>query len=238
MGLFSRKAKDLGEDISNLKQGTQIEITSITDKECKFISHSKLEEFTKKDELLISLPISDGNVVKLSKNMEYSIVFKTPKGIFKNFMKVKEYFSEGNNKYVRIKLSDKTQKLQRREGYRLEVSTEIDFDIVKEKIEETFFSEKPLLFKGESVDISNGGIKFLSDKELEEGDLIKIKFTLGEKILSSIGVILHLETLENKNFNYEYKLKFQIIDTDSKEYISKYIFDKQRELLKTMKNNL
>lgn len=237
MGLFSRKAKDLGEDISNLKQGTQIEITSITDKECKFISHSKLEEFTKKDELLISLPISDGNVVKLSKNMEYSIVFKTPNGIFKNFMVVKEYFSEGNNKYVRIKLSDKTRKLQRRESYRFEVSTEIDFDIVKEKIEETFFSEIPLLLKGESVDISSGGVKFLSNEELEEGNLIKIKFALGEKTLYAIGTILHLEVLENKNFNYEYKLKFEMINRDSIEYISKYIFDKQRELLKTMKKN-
>lgn len=235
MRIFGKKKKELGEDITNLKLGTKVEITKIEDKEYKFAHNSKLEEFLAPDEVIILTPISKGMIVRLPQNIKYTIIFKTKKGLFKNVMKIEEYFIKDGIPYMRIKLLEDTKRIQRRQCFRLETSIDFKFDIVEEKTEEVFYSDDPLLSNGRTEDISSGGMKFLSNEEVAEGDIVKIEFTLGEELIYAIGVILHSENTINKPFKYCYKMKFEMIDKEDREYLSKYIFEEQRNNSKTIK---
>lgn len=234
MGIFDKKDNFKGEDISKLKIGTKIEISKLNS-ESDFFHTSKLEEFISNQEIIILVPISKGALIKLPKNSKYTIIFKTTNGLFKNTMQIDDYLLKDGIPLLKIKLLEPTIKIQRRDCFRLSLKLDFKFDVVPENTEEIFLSEDPLLSKGRTEDISNGGIKFLSNEELEEGNIIKSLMILHGFFILTIGKILHKEETINNPFKFSYKLKFERIDNKSKEFISKYIFEEQRQSLKNKK---
>lgn len=237
MAFFNKKNKIKGEDISGIKLGTRIEISRL-DSNGDFFHNSSLEEFISEDELLILVPISKGSLIKLSKDFEYIIVFKTPKGLYKNRMKILDYILKDEIPFLKIKLLDPTIKIQRRDCYRLNIGLEFKFDPVEENTEDILFCQDPLLSKGITEDLSNGGIKFLSNEELNVDDLIKCLLIFEDCFIVVIGRVLHIEKTINNPLKYSYKLRFERISQNDRELISKFIFNKQRQFLKNKDNDL
>ncbi len=232
MAFFNKKPENKGEDISHIKLGTRIEISKL-ESNGKFFHNSNLEEFISEDELLILVPIYRGALIKLNKDSEYRIIFKTPKGLYVNTMQVVEYIIKDDIPLLKIKLLGNNIKIQRRDSFRLDINLEFQFDEVEENTENVYICTDPLLSKGVTEDISNGGLKFLSNEELKIDSLIKCLLVLNNFYIISIAKVLYVEKAINKNFKYSYKVKFERIKNSDKEFISKYIFEKQRESLKS-----
>ena len=233
MELFKKKEQKKEESLLSLKIGTPIEISQISDKDMSYSHNTRLEEFLSEKEAIILAPISNGNVVKLSYNMKYYIIFKTKKGIFKNTMKILSYDVKGSIPLIKIKLLEETQKIQRRASYRLNIGLDFDFDVVEDVSEETLKNDDVLLSKGRTVDISSGGIKFVSNEDLEEGGYIKVLINIDKIFVVTIGSIIHKEKLDpTGEYIYSYKCRFENIPKRYSEDLSKYIFDVQRDLSK------
>lgn len=225
-------AKKRGEDISNLKLGTTIEISKLSDENSVDFHLSKFERFLSDDELIILVPISNGRIVKLPKDNNYLIIFKTANGLFRNVISILDYLVEKNITLMKVKLLEETTKIQRRACFRLSINIDFKFDLVEENTESILLSSDPILSKGVTEDISNGGIKFMSNEELNEEDLIKSTLILDNKDITTIGTILHKEFNINKKYKYSYKLRYETITADQKDHISKFIFDYQRDITK------
>lgn len=100
---------------------------------------------------------------------------------------------------------------------------------LKVKLAGTTRYPNPLRFNcdGETIDISNGGIKFSTSEELDGDEVIVIVFRLEEddNTMLFLGGLLHKEKLSNIKFSY--KCQFKEITDDEKDKISKFIFKTQ-----------
>ena len=233
MDLFKKKTDTKVDEVFSLKSGTPIEISQINDKDFVYSHKTRLDEFLEGNEVNILAPVANGRLVKLSHNTEYSIIFKTNNGIFKNTMKIISYDLKDSVPLLRIKLLHKSQKIQRRQSFRLNTDLEFEFDVVEDASDETLKSDEVLLSKGLTSDISSGGIKFFTNENIEKGEYIKILINVKNLFVVAIGTIIYKEKPEFEGkYQFSYKCKFENIPKKYKEELSKYIFDVQRELSK------
>lgn len=238
MLFFGRKNKNKNMDLSYLKVGVDVEIYSLDQNSLREPYRSKIEKIISNKEIVILAPMVKGKIVKLSEHIKYGIVFKTRSCIFKSVIKVKDYFIKDGICFIKICTLEETKKLQRRQCFRLSTKVQVNFDIVDRNDEEVFFLDEPLLSTGITEDISSGGMKFLSNEELEIDKLIKCEFILNNKPMITIGKVLFMEELEksiDNKYEYCYKVRFEAIQREDKEFISKYIFNEQIVLSKKVK---
>lgn len=233
MALFKKNKESKVDEVFKLKPGTPIEISQVSDKNFAYSHKTKLDEFLSEKEASVLAPVSNGDLVKLSRNTEYAIIFKTSNGIFKNTMKIISYDLESSAPSMKIKLLKESQKIQRRQSFRLSTELEFEFDIVDDTSDEILKSDELLLAKGMTSDISAGGIKFFSNEDIEEGKNIKVLINVKNLFVVAIGTIIHKEQTEfNKKYKFLYKCKFENIPNKYQEGLSKYILDIQRDLSK------
>nr|WP_317357092.1 flagellar brake domain-containing protein [uncultured Tyzzerella sp.] len=229
-GLFKKEEKD--ENILNLKVGTLLEIKQFNDDKMINCYNSKLQKIISDKEVVILVPIVNGKLIKLFNSNIYTIDFKTNKGLLRNKCKVLSYYLEDNIPFMKLSLLETSQVLQRRASYRLEASMSFDFDKVDNVSEKTLKSDDVLLSKGMTIDISSGGMKFFSNEDIGEGDNIKILLNGEDLFFVAIGNIIFKTENKNNSYKYTYKCKFENIPKKYVEAISKYIFEKQRDLSK------
>ena len=233
MGLFKRKKEEIGESIRHLKSSTPIEITLEYNDEIKYF-YSKLVYILSEKEIIIVPPRSiRGNIVKLSEKYKYKIRLKTTKGLFENVMSIKSYEIEDGVPMLKIKLLEPTKKIQRREGFRLNIKLDFTFIIIEELDKNDLKKQENLIFQGKTIDISSGGLKFIANKDMNIDDKIKILLNIKGVIVVALATIIYKAQIENKDgYNFSYKCRFVNIPQKYKEDISKYIFNVQRELSK------
>ncbi len=91
-------------------------------------------------------------------------------------------------------------------------------------------------YKGEVVEISGAGLKFLSQEKLEPGTPIEVALslsTLPPLLIGLVGEILRLEGEQNQK--YLYALKYLFLRDSDREQIVQFVFKEQRELLRGKK---
>ena len=231
--LFKKRKENKGENLTYLKSGTSVEISQLNDTNFLYAYKSKLEQFLTNKEVVLLAPIKNRSVVKLAYGVKYGILFKTDTGIFKNTMKVTSYDIKDNIPLIRVTLLEKNIKIQRRESFRLNTSLHFNFDIVPNSEDGTLESTDILLSEGKTIDISSGGIKFLTNEDIEENSFIKILIKVENLFMIGIATVIYKEkTIGIKEYRYCYKCKFENLPQKYKEDLSRYIFDTQRELSK------
>ena len=199
--------------ISNvLREGMKIDIrivnqterTDAKEKETP-VYKSQIYELFENGEMEIMMPIQSGKIILLPLGLRYEFVFYTPNGLYKSIGQIRERYKTENRYLLRIVLNTPLSKYQRRE---------------KQK-------------KGTIVDISGGGVRFVTNEQLEEGKAVLIIVMLqtqaGEKQYYLPGHILRSVKLLNRDNMYENRLKFIIHDDKIREEIIKYIFAEERK---------
>ena len=83
------------------------------------------------------------------------------------------------------------------------------------------------------VDISGGGIRFVSDYKYENGTLIYLTYNLSsekiQKTYNLVGKILSVKELENRRGTFEHRVQYINIDNQQREEIIRYIFEEERK---------
>jgi c-di-GMP-binding flagellar brake protein YcgR len=93
--------------------------------------------------------------------------------------------------------------------------------------------------KGIIVDISGGGARFISEVGYEENSDIRMDFALSimgrDKPFELVAQVLYCKKMENKPGSFENRVKFEYINSSTREEIIKYIFDEERRNRKNSK---
>ncbi len=83
------------------------------------------------------------------------------------------------------------------------------------------------------VDISGGGLRFMSNQRYEPESLIYCTYHLlvggKNKEYEIVGKILSVKELENKKGTFEHRVQYVNLDVDDREEIIKYIFEEERK---------
>jgi hypothetical protein len=95
------------------------------------------------------------------------------------------------------------------------------------------------LFVGKGLDIGGGGMRILCDQAVKSGQILDTSFRIFRYPVVSLqifGKVTRVSPIqENDNLRYEVALEFLDLDEDYKEWIISYVFQTQREAIRSKK---
>ena len=184
--------------------------------------YSMIQEVTPDEDIVIQAPISEGVINPLELNQRYGMSVYSEAGLFRSEVEVVKRFKEGNLYLIQLSLLSNLQKFQRRQYYRMDCILNFQY----KDDDDTKWDE------GTILDISGGGIRFISKKQLipDKGIINHIRLMLREEaedfyipgqIIDSIATGTGQKLFENR-------VVFDEVEASTRESIIKFIFEEER----------
>ena len=191
--------------------------------------------------LLVSMPIRGGSIVPLSVSQQFIATFYTKNGLLSCRAVATGRYKKGSLFLLEIELTSDLEKIQRREFYRLDCRMELQYRLIGEE-ERTFIEEGKAYNpdeleiewkKGIMLDLSGGGMRFVSPSKETVGELMEIRFDMTtdetSEVLYVMAKILLSVQNENNNRIFEQRVQYFQMDQSTREQIIHYIFQIQRK---------
>ncbi|WP_353684491.1 PilZ domain-containing protein [Thermodesulfovibrio sp. 3907-1M] len=108
------------------------------------------------------------------------------------------------------------------------INAKLDYLINLWSFRQEGFCELPLT----EVNISGGGMSFISDASYNKGDILELKMVL--EAPSPVALFLYGEVVKSELINNGYRVavKFVNIDEDIRDHIVRFVFHRQRQILR------
>jgi c-di-GMP-binding flagellar brake protein YcgR len=136
-------------------------------------------------------------------------------------------------------LTSNLRKFQRREFYRLSCALNMESRPLEQEEIETFERDHTLLSPGLPlqrsivVDISGGGLRFVSNYSYEPDMMLQCKYSLSVdgqfKDYDLVGKVLDVHESPNRAGVFEHRVQYVDIDTEDREEIIRFIFEEERK---------
>jgi len=208
--------------------------------------HSLVSEVMDNNRIKITVPLEKGKIVLLPVNARYNACFYTPNGLYQGRILVVDRYREENIYMMVVELISELAKLQRRQYYRLGCTIDMKYKRTEKNIEEygcqpkssSIISDKDFI-EGTALDISGGGMRFVSRQNLARGDSIfvalEIQYEDEKKEYGLNARVVTSEPLANQNGRYEHRIEYKQMSGKVRESLIKYIFDEERRQRKNKK---
>ncbi len=210
--------------------GDKIEIIRKTANEAKQrLYYSKIMDITSDTKMVIATPLDGGKIVALEVDGEYYLSIYSTAGLYRCEAQVTNRSKADNLYTTDLVIKTRMQKFQRRQYYRFDCTLPFNYYLEK--------SEK--LEKGIIIDISGGGIRFKSNSQLIQDEIIccNLILDLGNVIKEIMvrGTIIASIAVDLKQDIFETRIFFEEIENDDREVIIKFIFEEERKRRKKEK---
>lgn len=201
---------------------------------------SMVHDILSEDTLEIVMPMEKSKLILLPVDSEFDLIFYGKSGLYQCFARIIDRY-KSNNIYILVaELTSNLRKYQRREYYRFSCALEMCARNLQEEEVQALESKMPYaltpglpLKQSVIVDISGGGLRFISSQKYEPDNLLYISYHLlksGErKEYEVIGKVLSARELENKPGTWEHRVQYYEMDKKTREEIIKYIFEEERK---------
>lgn len=205
---------------------------------------SQVLDILENGNLEIAMPSEGGRLILLPLGARFEFVFYAMGGLYRSVGRIKERYKKENVYMLEIELKSQLEKFQRREFYRYSCIMDIKYYNLTEKEAaadsvEKIFSEMlkyDLMDRenvGKIVDLSGGGTRFRTGKELMSGEYlllgVQLKNDRIDKQYYIVGNVIDCYRMENvQDKIYEVRVKFLIRDDKVREEIIRYIFEEER----------
>lgn len=232
-------------DIYNLlRPGERIDLESIMtnlrnpeDEERKSYI-TKIYDINDDGDIEVLMPMEKTKLQLLPVGSMYEASFFTSRGIYGCDVKVKERYKKDALFILVLEQLTEFEKQQRREFYRYDCVIGMNTRELSNNEYEEFQSNRQFILlpdpagKSVIVDISGGGMRFVSADKYKEGSILHCIFILsvnGEsrRVETMLKLIASSPVANNKN-NTEYRGEFIGLSNIDRDYIVKYIFEQQR----------
>lgn len=225
-----------GEKIEIQEMGRDISVEVM---EFKKVYVSRISELLAEDKLEITMPLDKTKLVLLDVDKVYDFYFYTSKGMYQANAKITERYKKENIFLMIIELTSKLRKFQRREYYRygctLEMQLrklELEEEEAYKKRERYFLPEFPA-GKATIVDISGGGIRFVTSEPYEVNGYIYCGFQIMMnqtiKKYELVGRVLASKKIDNQENIHQYRAQFCSITKQEQEELIRFIFEEERK---------
>ena len=221
---------------------------------------SQLVDIIDNDIIHIATPISNSTPVILNVEEYFNLCFYTAKGLFQCNCVVLKNERENNIIKAIVRITSNLVKIQRRQYFRLECVMKTEYHVItneelrltneltqsSKKNDQERVEIQNKLTEIESrwlpcivVDISGGGVRFISGGVFEPGMIIKIKLNLeigsGVNLIIPEANILSVQRVYNQTGVFEFRAEFIEISKKDREDIIKFIFEQERKRRGTTK---
>lgn len=204
---------------------------------------TKIYEIVTEDTMEVLMPMEQGKLILLPVDQEFDAVIYGQNSLYQCVVRVIDRYKSNNVYILLLELVSNLRKYQRREYYRFSCVLEMDSRNLEEQELESLENSrngslsmlKPGLPLKRSVivDISGGGLRFISTEMYDVGSYIFCTYTLvmnGEKKkYDVVGKVLAVKEMENRRGNYEHRVQYHNMSADVREEIIKFIFEEERK---------
>ncbi len=209
----------------------------------------------------IIMPFKDGAMVVLQNEREYSVVVSNKKNFYHFNGRSVGRRKTGNFALITLQVEGEVEKLQRRESFRMDVTLDVGIRKADEKTAMNMYKSeaggKFINKFGVTLNISAGGVKFISDEEFEKSDIIFMELVFpnpfeedgsgiafnprrdggmseraGNKDTFLYCLFTVVECVKNNRGYFETRGYFSEIDKKDREKIVRYVFWLERRLRK------
>ena len=227
-----------------VRPGERVDLQTINyddsvDEEKKYYI-SKVFDIIDDDYVEIFMPMDKSKMILIPVDTELEIYFYAQKGIFTCHVRVEERYHVENVAVVKLYVEDDITKHQRREYYRYSTVIGMTSRQMDEAEELEYMEAKQLLYaktpedKSVIVDISGGGIRFVSAAKYGLNRLVHCRFILPVRdenhMFDCVIRILGAKPVINNNKNSEFRGQFLFLDNFVRESIIRFIFDEERKM--------
>lgn len=229
-----------------IEPGCRIELRTIQrngeshpDESTRKVYGSSVYEILSEDRMEITMPMEQTKLILLPVDEEFDAIFYgTP--MYQCFLRVIDRYKSNNVYILVVEMTSNLRKYQRREYYRFSCALEMcqrplmeEEVLAVEQHERDFLTPGLPLKQSVIVDISGGGLRFMSDQCYEPGSMIYCTYQLlmggKSKECNIVGRILGAKEIENRKGTYEHRVQYVNLDVDDREQIIKYIFEEERK---------
>lgn len=237
-------------ELDEITPGCRLEILETEEKENreKKTYKSSLYSVIDNDTIEATVPTVRARLVPLDREREFYFVFITEKGLLRTKGIVTDIYKRGNFFLMKVHLNGHLSKYQRREFFRIDCMIPVIYQSLNEEqgLMKTVHEAEESLKKPESrslvhgfgtiMDISGGGAKITSRLSLKEVPYVLLKFQMDvpdlEKMpVTVIAKVVNSESIEGVDL-YCHRVRFMFRDYTNQEKIVRYIFEKERLLLR------
>jgi len=226
--------------------GNRVEIQAVervkpaSKTEGKKIYISQVREILNDDQIELLMPMEKSKLILLPVNVEFDLYFYTNNGLYQCFATVIDRYKDNNQYVLLLELNTNLRKFQRREYYRLSCALEMSSRPLEKEEKEAMDKNSDIylvpglpLKRSVVVDISGGGIRFISSHKYEPDALLYTKYNLiiegAAKEYTLISKVLNVRELDNRPGVFEHRAQYVDIDTYEREEIIKFIFEEERK---------
>lgn len=193
-------------------------------------------------DILVAMPVSEGKVIPLAVGDEYDTTFYSKSGLLNCRMVVSGRYKKDYLFLLALQQLSDLKKVQRREYFRLNCRNPLKYRILGDDERTEIEKGHPYVIEpkedewknGVMLDLSGGGIRFVSAFSEEKDSMIQVRFEFilenDPVVVYSYAHLLRSERSENNPSIYDQRIKFFRMDRNLRESIIKYIFDTQRKL--------
>lgn len=201
---------------------------------------SSIYEIVSEDMLEIMMPVEKGKLILLPVDSEYNLVFYGEGGLYQCFARIVDRYKSSNVYILVVELTSNLRKYQRREYYRFSCALDMCARNLQEEELDSLDEIAPYdltpglpLKQSVIVDISGGGLRFLSSQMYEAGSMLYICYDLligdENRKYEVIGKVLSVKKLENRTGTWEHRVQYYNMNKKVREEIIKYIFEEERK---------
>ncbi|MDD6156259.1 MAG: flagellar brake protein [Lachnospiraceae bacterium] len=206
---------------------------------------SSLFDYLNDKEIEIAMPTENGRMVLFQVGLRCRMLFYTKKGLYTCFATVQKRYKKDNFFMLQMLVVSDPVKFQRREFFRVESMIDMKYirvprafaeypttESVFEHIQELGYVENQR--KGITLDISGGGIRFVSDERMEPESFILIIIRLtNDKIDQTFYLVTEMiDSIPSPKVSGKFisRGKFLFKDLKDREGIVRYVFEEERRI--------
>lgn len=200
---------------------------------------SQVQSLLSEERMEIVMPMEGTKIVLLPVDAVFDMYLTTFSGLYQCFVRIIDRYKSNNVYILAVELTSNLRKYQRREYYRFSCALEMksrelseDEIRVVDTVDEYLTPGLPLK-QSVIVDISGGGLRFLSNQQYAPDSLIYINYRLvikdKVKDYNVVGKVLATRPSENRKGVFEHRVQYVNMGTDDREEIIRYIFEEERK---------
>lgn len=200
---------------------------------------TKVYDIQTEDRMEILMPMEQTKLILLPVDSEFELFFFTENGLYQCIARVIDRYKSNNVYLLLLEMTTNLRKYQRREFYRFSCALEMDTrsladqEIMAVEKKKTYLVPGLPLKHSIILDISGGGLRFLSNFKYDKDSLVYCKYSLmthgGLKTYEIVGKILEVAEAENRPGEYKHRVKYQNLDNETREEIIQFIFEEERK---------
>lgn len=226
----------LSYQVEQAQNGADVQVKIYKSRVCDFLNDTDIE---------ISMPLDGTKMVVFQKSLRCDAIFYTNTSLYKCKCIVKDRYKRDNMFFISITVIDGIEKFQRRQFFRVDCMLDLKYYSINDEIAHCNTTDELIMeiqkddifnnyYRGIINDLSGGGIRFTTDRQLEVGayilSLVDLRNGVIDESFILVTKIIASDISDAVRGKFSNRAQFMFKDLKDREKIVRFVFEEERRI--------